>query len=170
MQVRQGFLLSMLLYIIGNEVLANFINTDKMIKVIQIEDHEIKMSCGTEAKFIVFQNISKRKLKKNIKFPLEKQKTQSSRQLAQLSGWTRYFRHRHTIKLYKHKMDSKVLKSNQCSLERSHALLIEVNSEFWSRSSTFLHKSKSLGLLVTKTYKNRTMKISLLNYSMLGYI
>ena len=33
----------MLLYIITIEVLANFINTDKMIKTIQIGDHEIKI-------------------------------------------------------------------------------------------------------------------------------
>ena len=43
MRVRQGCLLSMLLYIIAIEVLANFINTDKMIKGIQIGDHEIKI-------------------------------------------------------------------------------------------------------------------------------
>ena len=43
MEVRQGCLLSMLLYIIAIEVLANFINTDKMIKGIQIGDHEIKI-------------------------------------------------------------------------------------------------------------------------------
>ena len=30
-----------------------------------------------------------------------------------------------------------VIKSYQCSLERSHAVLIEVNSEFWSRPSLF---------------------------------
>ena len=42
-RVRQGSLLSMLLYIIAIEVLANFINTDKMIKGIQIGDHEIKI-------------------------------------------------------------------------------------------------------------------------------
>ena len=33
----------MLLYIIATEVLANFINTDKRIKEIQIGDHEIKI-------------------------------------------------------------------------------------------------------------------------------
>ena len=33
----------MLLYIIVIEVLANFINTDKMIKGIKIGDHEIKI-------------------------------------------------------------------------------------------------------------------------------
>ena len=43
MRVRQGFLLSMLLYIIAIQVLSNFINTDKMIKGIQIRDHEIKI-------------------------------------------------------------------------------------------------------------------------------
>ena len=43
MQVRQGCLLSMLLYIVATEVLANFINTDKMIKGIQLGDHDIKI-------------------------------------------------------------------------------------------------------------------------------
>ena len=43
MRGRQGCLLSMLLYIIATEVLANFINTDQMIKGIQIGDYEIKI-------------------------------------------------------------------------------------------------------------------------------
>ena len=43
MRVCQGCLLSMLLYIIAIEVLANFINTDNVIKGIQIGDHEIKI-------------------------------------------------------------------------------------------------------------------------------
>ena len=43
MCVLQGCLLSMLLYNIGNEVLANLINADKRIKGIQIGDHDIKM-------------------------------------------------------------------------------------------------------------------------------
>ena len=43
MRVPHGCLLSMLLYIILTEVLANFINTDKMINGIQIEDHETKI-------------------------------------------------------------------------------------------------------------------------------
>ena len=47
-----------------------------------------------------------------------------------LEGQNRYFKHRQTIKLNKYKMDSKVIKSHQCSLERSHGVLIEVNSEF----------------------------------------
>ena len=42
-QVRQGCLLSNLLYIIAAEVLANFVNADKRIKGIQIGDYEIKI-------------------------------------------------------------------------------------------------------------------------------
>ena len=43
--------------------------------------------------------------KKNIRFPLEQQKMESPKQLAQVLGWTRYFRRKHTIKLYKNKKD-----------------------------------------------------------------
>ena len=43
MYVRQGCLLSMLLYNIAAEVLANLINADKRIKGIQIGDHDIKI-------------------------------------------------------------------------------------------------------------------------------
>ena len=45
-------------------------------------------------------------------------------------GWICFFRHRHSLKLSKNKMDSKVVKSHQCSLEISHAVLIDLNSEF----------------------------------------
>ena len=34
-------------------------------------------------------------------------------------------------------MDSKVIKSHQCSVERSHAVLIELNSEFKLKPSPF---------------------------------
>ena len=43
MCVRQGCLLSMLLYNIAAEVFANLINSDKRIKGIQIGDHDIKI-------------------------------------------------------------------------------------------------------------------------------
>ena len=43
MCVQQGCLLSMLLYDIATEVLANLINADKRIKGIQIGDHDIKI-------------------------------------------------------------------------------------------------------------------------------
>ena len=56
-----------------------------------------------------------------------------------LEGQTRYFTvlDRHTTKLDKNKMDSKFIKSNQCSLERSHAVLIEINPEFCSSPRPF---------------------------------
>ena len=78
--------------------------------------------------------------------------------------------HSHTIKLYKNKMDSKFIKSHQWSLKRSHAVLTEINSEFWSRPSLFQQKQILTGLLVTKIYKTRTMNVSLFEYSMLGDI
>ena len=41
-------------------------------------------------------------------------------------------------------MDSKFIKFRyQCSLERPHALLTKINSEFWSRRSSFLTKTHS---------------------------
>ena len=60
-------------------------------------------------------------------------------------------------------MDSKFIKSHQCSLERFHAVLIEINSKF-------TQKQTLKGLLVTKIYKNRMIKIYLLNYFMPDYI
>ena len=41
--VTQGYPLSMLLYIIAADILANFIDANKRIKGIQIGDHEIKI-------------------------------------------------------------------------------------------------------------------------------
>ena len=76
-----------------------------------------------------------------------------------------------TIKLDKNKMDSKFIKSRQCSLERSHAvfwLKLMLNSD--QDLALSWQKQILTALLVTKVYKNRTMKISLFNYSMLGYI
>ena len=47
-----------------------------------------------------------------------------------------------TIKLYKNKMDSKFIKFNQYSLERSHAVLTEINPEF-IQDQAFLIKTDS---------------------------
>ena len=58
MRVRQGCLLSMLLYIIVAEVLANFINANKRIKGIQIGDHEIKIVNFANDTTIFFRNIT----------------------------------------------------------------------------------------------------------------
>ena len=46
--------------------------------------------------------------------------------------------------------------------------LTEINLEFWSRPTR--QKQILTGLLVTIIYKNRTLKVTLLDYSMLGYI
>ena len=56
---------------------------------------------------------------------------QPPRYLAELSIWRGGLGilDRHTIKRCKDKMDQKVIKSLQCSLERSHAVFIEINSE-----------------------------------------
>ena len=43
--------------------------------------------------------------------------------------WSRYFRDRDTIELSKNKMDSEFIKSQQCSLKKSHAVSIKLNSE-----------------------------------------
>ena len=89
---------------------------------------------------MLFENISKRKLKKEYTiFPGTGKSTtsQTPSSALHMKGRTMYFRHRHTIKLYQNKMDSKVIKSHQCSLERSHAVLIEINSEFSLRPSRF---------------------------------
>ena len=50
----------------------------------------------------------------------------------------------------------------------SCCILTETNPEFWSRPTQ--QKQILTGLLITKIYKNRTIKISLFNYSMLGCI
>ena len=58
MCVRQGCLLSMLLYNIATEVLPNLINADKRIKGIQIGDHEIKIVNFTDNTTIFLRDIT----------------------------------------------------------------------------------------------------------------
>ena len=58
MCVHQGCLLSMLLYNIAAEVLANLINADKRIKGIQIGDHEIKIVNFTDNTTIFLRDIT----------------------------------------------------------------------------------------------------------------
>ena len=41
-----------------------------------------------------------------------------------------FFCFRQTHKLYEDEMDSKFIKSRQCSLERSHTVLTEISPEF----------------------------------------
>ena len=64
-------------------------------------------------------------------------------------------------------MDSKIIKSHQCSVERSHVVLkLILNSD--EGLSLFRQKQILTSLLVTNIYKK--VKISLFSYSMLGYI
>ena len=56
-------------------------------------------------------------------------------------------------------MDSKFIKSHQCSLERSHVALVEINPEFSSDLGLFRQKQIFTGLLVTKYFIKRAMKI-----------
>ena len=59
MLVHQGCLLSMLLYNIVAEVLANFINADRRIKGIEIGDHEIKIVNFTDNITIFLRDITR---------------------------------------------------------------------------------------------------------------
>ena len=58
MCVRQGYLLSILLYNVAVEVLANLINADKRIKGLQIGDHEIEIPNFTDNTTIFLRDIT----------------------------------------------------------------------------------------------------------------
>ena len=66
---------------------------------------------------------------------------------------TRYFWHRQTIELYNNKIDSKVIKSRQCSLEGSHAVL-KLILNYDQGLALFRQKQILTDLLGTKRYKN----------------
>ena len=62
---------------------------------------------------------------------LEREKTRPPRHQAQLSMWRGGLGILDTqLNSVKIKMDSKVVKSHQCSQQRSHAVSIELNSEY----------------------------------------
>ena len=58
-------------------------------------------------------------------------------------------------------MDSKVIKPHQCFLKRSYAVLIELNIKFQPRFSpkSNLDRHRSSGLLDTKIYRNKAIRI-----------
>ena len=66
-------------------------------------------------------------------------KIRTPRHVAQLSLWRGGLGilDRYSIKLSKNKTYSKIVKSHKCSLETSHAVPIELDSEFLSRTSPF---------------------------------
>ena len=47
-----------------------------------------------------------------------------------MKGWTKYFRHKHSIKISKNKLDSSVTKSHQLSLKRFSTVSIELNTKY----------------------------------------
>ena len=53
-------------------------------------------------------------------------KEEIKKTIAQLSIWTRYFRHWYPTELSRTSMDLKIIKPHQCFLEKFHAVLIEL--------------------------------------------
>ena len=53
-------------------------------------------------------------------------------------------------------MNLKFTKSHQCSLERSHAVLTEINPEFWSRPRPFLTKTDSYTSTSHKNFEKQS--------------
>ena len=74
MCVHQGCLLSMLLYNIAAEVLANLINADKRIKGIQLADHDIKIVNFADKTTIVLRDITCLSRRQVISKPYENAK------------------------------------------------------------------------------------------------
>ena len=81
-------------------------------------------------KILTIQKYIKKEIEKRIFDFLWNRKKKTSSQTPSsalhLEEWTR---HRDTIKLSENIMDSKVIKSHQCSQERSHAVSIDLNSD-----------------------------------------
>ena len=95
--------------------------------------------------------------KNNIQFPLEQEKIQL-RHWAQLSilRSRQGILDRHTVTLYKNEMESKFINSHQWSLERSHAVLTEINADFWWRPSPFSTKTDSFRSTSHKTLQKKS--------------
>ena len=81
-----------------------------------------------------------------------------------MKRWTKYFRHRHSNKIFKN------FKSIQRLLNPTNALWKDLMMYRLIKAQPFSNKNRSLGLTNTKICGNKTMKISLSNYLMLCYI
>ena len=110
-------------------------------------------SCDTHRPNLYNSKISKRKLKKEYAISSGTGKNRTSQTVSStfhLEGQAKYFTvlDRHKIKLDKNKMDSKFIKSHQCSLlERSHAV-------FWLK--LILNSDQDLPAYSTKTDSYRS--------------
>ena len=118
---------------------------------------------------MLFQNIPK----KNMRFPLEQEKKiWPRRRLAQLFISTSAL----GILYVETQLNSLKIKWIQRLVSPTNALwknlmLYQLNLILnHNQGLAFFRQNRSLGLLVTNTYKNRTIKISLFSYSMLSYI
>ena len=111
--------------------------------------------------------------KKNIQVLLEQEKMQPPRHLAQLSIW----RDRLSILNIDTQLNYKKIKWIQKLSNPTNALWKDLIL-YWLKLilnadqglALFRQKQVLTNLLRTKIYRNRTMKISLFNCSMLGYI
>ena len=91
-----------------------------------------------------------------------------------LEGWIIYFRHRYTIKLLNY-IEIKCIQMliNPTNALEKDFMLYRLKLILNSDQDLILLRQKRIltGLIVTTTtYKHITMKISLFNYSMIGYI
>ena len=123
---------------------------------------------------LYYFEISKKKLKKEYTLSSGTGKNTTSYTTLHLEGQTRYFTvwDRRTIKLDINKIDSKFTIFHQCSLERSYAVLTEINPEFWSRPIPFLTKTDSRRVVESFSRRVRFSKFrpGLLKYYMLNLI
>ena len=108
--------------------------------------------------------------KKNIQFPLEQVEIQPPRHLAQLSIWRGRLGILDKLNYINKKWIQSLLNPTNALWKDLilYWLKLILNSD--KDLTLFRQKQILTDLLVTKIYKNRTMKISLFNYSMLGYI
>ena len=82
--------------------------------------------------------------------------------------WARYLRHRHSIKVFKNKVDLNIVKFHLCSLQGSHAVPVEINLNSNQALVRFRLK-RSLDLIdrkICKKQNNEHFFIQLLNTSL----
>ena len=88
---------------------------------------QLSLRCKLKKKAIVSQILLSKLLYIGRIYAISKLiKEEIKKTIAQLSTWTRYFRHWYPTELSRTSMDLKIIKPHQCFLERSHAVFIEV--------------------------------------------
>ena len=87
--------------------------------------------------------------KKNMQFSLNEKVPRST---IHFERWARYLRHRHSIKVFKNKVDLNIVKFHLCSLQGSHAVPVEINLNSNQALVRFRLK-RSLDLIDRKIWK-----------------